>query len=150
MMRWLTLVLLTTSCVHLTGSSPEGALAGQLVDGTGTPLTGIEVHIRELEQQDRQVLRTDEAGRFELQYLLNGVGERVPLRRGQRLRLSAWRPGLVPRQIELSFPGGRTVLAPLIVEVERLELRPAPLQGFGGEELEAPIPAGANRSGRGE
>jgi hypothetical protein len=137
------------ACAHVPVDEPSSGIVGQLVDEAGDPLAQVEVQVQQPDTEGRQLLTTDAEGRFELTFLIDARGQRQPLARGLHLRFSAWRPGLVSRELDLTYPGGRVILQPLTLEAEHLEI-----QGGGARSLTgAPIPiepVGPGRSGRGE
>lgn len=146
---WMAWVLvLGGACAHLPSRELASSISGQVLDSEGAPLVGIEVQVQDPQGESRQLLTTDAEGRFVLTQRVDANRAPHPLRSGERLRISAWRPGFEPLEIAVRYPGGRLTLEPMVLLPEQQEIM------TGLDEEAAPtappdIPR-AGRTGRGE
>lgn len=145
---FLVLGLLLASCRLLTPPAESRVIQGQVVDKLGQGLAGLEVQVEVTRQALKHVVVTNPQGHFELSYLLDGQQQRQPLPPRATLRISAWKLGFEPRELEVIYPGGRLILEPLRLEPELEELFTQPELNSEAAPVAEPLPTG--RTGRGE
>lgn len=144
----LLLGLFLASCRLLTSPAESRVLQGQVVDHAGQGLPGLEVQVEATRHALKHVVVTNPQGHFELSYLLDSQQQRQPLPPRATLRISAWKLGFEPRELEVNYPGGRLILEPIRLEPELEELFTQPEPDSGAAPLAEPLPTG--RTGRGE